>query len=184
MEPKQTAIALVFKQVVDGDIRKLAAQSNDSQTGGGARDLRFPLVPFQEPLTKFFPNVIGKSANGGLVRQGTMVWVIDSKNRQKYNVELHPPTNARPKEIRIARIHDLDPMQDCPTPTDSDPVFLLLTLDTSSTFRCDFARLSDLSRDWHPDIAQLVGRSLVAMRGRNAACGYKDFQTEMEYVHE
>jgi len=183
-EPKRTAVAVVFKQVMDGDVRKLAAQSNDSPTGGGARDLRFPMVPFQGPLTKFFPNVVGHSANGGPVRQGTMVWVIDSRNQQKYNVELHPPTNARPREIRIARIHDLDPMQHCPTPTDSDPVFLFLTLDTSSTFRCDFARLSDLSRDWHPEIAQLVRRSLVAMRGKNAACGFKDFQTETEYVHE
>ena len=32
---------VVYKKIVDGDLRKFSATSNDTQTGGGARDLRF-----------------------------------------------------------------------------------------------------------------------------------------------
>lgn len=32
---------ILFKEIVDGDVRKIHADSNDSDTGGGARDFRF-----------------------------------------------------------------------------------------------------------------------------------------------
>ena len=68
-------MAVLFKQVREGDIRKLAAQSNDAPTGGGARDLRFPAEPFAPVLHLFFPDVVGTSSNGGEIRKGTLAWV-------------------------------------------------------------------------------------------------------------
>ncbi|WP_264802920.1 hypothetical protein, partial [Acetobacter fabarum] len=32
---------ILYKEIVAGDLRKILAQSNDSDTGGGARDFRF-----------------------------------------------------------------------------------------------------------------------------------------------
>ena len=32
---------IIYKKIVDGDLRKFSATSNDQPSGGGARDLRF-----------------------------------------------------------------------------------------------------------------------------------------------
>lgn len=34
---------ILFHEIADGDVRKFNAESNDADTGGGARDLRFSL---------------------------------------------------------------------------------------------------------------------------------------------
>lgn len=178
------AIAVIFKQIRDGDIRKIAAESNDAPTGGGAQDLRFPAEPFAAVLPLFFPDVIANSANGGEIRQGTMVWRQENELESKYLVELHPPTNARPTEARIARIDDLAPMQFCPTPTDFNPVFVIFTLDSNGTFRCDFALVSDLNEIWHQDIASCIIRSLDSIRGKKSACGFINLKNGTEYLHQ
>jgi hypothetical protein len=177
------AMAVLFKQVREGDIRKLAAQSNDAPTGGGARDLRFPAEPFAPVLHLFFPDVVGTSSNGGEIRKGTLAWV-NASGVERFPVELHPPTDARPTEARIARINDLEPLQECPDPDDNDPVFVIFTLDGDRSFRCDFATTSDLHLKWHPDIASPMLRSLDVIRGKKSACGYINLISGMEYLHQ
>lgn len=39
----------IFKELVEGDFRKFFAQSNDTDSGGGARDLRY------KPQKEFYP---------------------------------------------------------------------------------------------------------------------------------
>lgn len=49
------AIAEVLcHEITEADIRKINATSNDAQTGGGARDLRFS-IDFAPCLDRFFP---------------------------------------------------------------------------------------------------------------------------------
>ena len=49
-------ILVVFKQLVEGDLRKFKAESNDADTGGGARDLRFrPYDRFDGAFERLFP---------------------------------------------------------------------------------------------------------------------------------
>lgn len=45
---------ILFHEIADGDVRKFNAESNDADTGGGARDLRFSLR-FEAVLDRFFP---------------------------------------------------------------------------------------------------------------------------------
>jgi hypothetical protein len=177
------ALAVIFKQIREGDIRKIAAESNDAPTGGGAQDLRFPALPFANVFGLYFPNVVRYSENGGEIRRGTMVWRNKNAIDNQYKVELHPPTNARPREARIARIDDLPPMQACPDPSELDPVFVIFTLDGNGTFRCDFARVSDLHASWHHEVSSPILRSLEAIRGKKSACGFIDFKNGREYLH-
>ena len=176
-------LAIVFKQMLDGDVRKLAAESNDSPTGGGARDLRFPDAPFRAVLDRFFPKVTSVSHNGGEVRSGRLVWHHDNKT-DVYDVECWPPTDARPTECRIARIHGLPPLLQCPEPQFGDPVFIILTLDSTGDFRADYARESELASRWRTEIASPIRRSLDSARTGRAACGWYLIPENLEYLHE
>ena len=40
-EPAAYAALILYKKIVNGDLRKFSATSNDQPNGGGARDLRF-----------------------------------------------------------------------------------------------------------------------------------------------
>jgi hypothetical protein len=40
-KPPTAAARILYKEIVEGDLRKFRAESNDAATGGGARDLRF-----------------------------------------------------------------------------------------------------------------------------------------------
>ena len=47
---------VIYKKIVDGDLRKFSATSNDQPSGGGARDLRF------SPAKDFFTSIcLGRS---------------------------------------------------------------------------------------------------------------------------
>ena len=49
---------VIYKKIVDGDLRKFAATSNDQPTGGGARDLRFsPAKEFMGAFKNYFLNL-------------------------------------------------------------------------------------------------------------------------------
>lgn len=182
MADQPRPIAVVFKEILEGDLRKLAAESNDSPSGGGARDLRIPYEPFLPILRLFFPDVIDTSKNGGEVRRGRLDWPHDDIV-ESYDVDLWPPTDARPSEGRIARIHDLPPLHQCPEASETDPVFIVLTLDDTGSFRADFAQVSDLHSQWHHDVAGPILRSLDAAPAGKAACGYINFRSDTEYLH-
>lgn len=177
------AVAVIFKQIKPGDYRKLAAESNDATTGGGARDFRFPSAPFAPVLEIFFPKIVGTSANGGNIRRGSLVWSNALLN-ERYEVDLHPPTDARPTEARISRINSLEPLQACPEPDDLIPLFVIFTLDKDGTFRCDFANTNELNEHWHTDIVRPILESLDVIQGNNSAMGWVDFNTGMEYLHQ
>lgn len=56
--PQAIVERILYKEIVEGDLRKLLAQSNDSTTGGGARDFRFGSFTKLKPaIKKMFPNV-------------------------------------------------------------------------------------------------------------------------------
>ena len=83
---------VIYKKIVDGDLRKFSATSNDQPSGGGARDLRFsPAGEFMTAFEKMFPH---RENN---VLYGRFSWAgYDSTD-----VFINPPTNSRPNEIRI-----------------------------------------------------------------------------------
>lgn len=104
---------IVWKQLNDGDYRKFVAESNDSRTGGGARDLRFRHFDEFEPiLGQMFP---GRSPNQGPrgveVFTGTIAWKEGASTRRMEG-KIWPPTTVRPNEGRLATVDMYKPFSD------------------------------------------------------------------------
>lgn len=86
-----------FHETTMGDVRKLANESADSNSGGGARDLRQNAEDFQEMLLNgIFTELSTKTSSNGTVYKTP-------------GLDLHffPPTSARPNETRMSRISDV-----------------------------------------------------------------------------
>lgn len=104
LRPERPAL-IFFQEIKPGDVRKQRAQSNDASSGGGARDLRIrPADKFTPILANMFPDVGSEEG----VLQGTVHWLDDRDEVQAATVELWRPTDARPGEARIGRIHLID----------------------------------------------------------------------------
>lgn len=95
-----TPVLTVFRQVLPGDVRKLRAESNDADTGGGARDLRFRGQPVVRQLLRMFTQ---PTAERGVMR-GRIHWATNPGTGHA-DVELWRPTQARPNEVRLNTIH-------------------------------------------------------------------------------
>lgn len=102
MSNNKKPLLVFFKEILVGDLRKQNAISNDSATGGGARDMRIP-VTVGEYLKPFFPEQ--STADG--VRRGIVQWEEGPELVSQAEIELWRPTAARPSENRIACIHRL-----------------------------------------------------------------------------
>lgn len=166
---------VVYKKIVEGDLSKFTATSNVTQSGGGARDLRF------SPANEFFP-IFQKmftcfDENGAL--RGFFSW----ENHENTEVFIHPPTNSRPNEVRIARIHECFPAN--VIPNDSTDCILLLVFDNLGKISPYFTSQHSLVHDaWHPLIKQPILEGLNAERNSKiTAMGFIDFETGRTYTN-
>lgn len=108
------AIAEVLcHEISEADIRKINASSNDAQTGGGARDLRFRME-FKPCLDRLFPDEV--TYEGKTPYRIGMFEHYDSEGRRTVERVRYAfqPTNARLGEIRIAQINKVDFFLDVP----------------------------------------------------------------------
>ena len=103
---------ILLQNIEDGDRRKFIAKSNDSASGGGARDLRFrPETKFLPFFRRMLPNKIYKTRKAKSVSfqievlSGTVKWKETSGDKSA-TMEIWPSTDARPNECRIARISE------------------------------------------------------------------------------
>ena len=174
-------LAIFWQELLPGDIRKIEAQSNDAQTGGGARDLRFPDAPFRPVLERMFPEE--GQVRGRPVRHGTLVWEDAKGTSQHQEIEYWPPTSARPGEGRIARIHEIEPLQQ-PPEAGGDTVLLVLVLDDLKQLRAYYTTSGELRDKWHDDVAQPI---LVCLgkesKGGVARRGWLDLIDGTSYCH-
>ena len=106
---------IVFREILEGDRLKFIAQSNISDTGGGARDLRFRgWDQMEEVLRKLFPGTeVAKRRRAGAdtleIYSGRFHWLRKSDGVEvSREALLEPPTDARPNEARITRVHEYD----------------------------------------------------------------------------
>lgn len=99
---------VVYRELLAGDIRKLLAQSNISKSGGGARDLRLPYRAFRDVMARMLPNTRTRTSHGGwttTILSGPVVHAVNGGDLVPHNLEYWSPTEARPSEGRIARVH-------------------------------------------------------------------------------
>jgi hypothetical protein len=93
-----------FKEVMAGDIEKYHLRSSTAGTGGGARDLRIAPADVFQPLLS---QVISESTARPRVTHGAVRSLVGRGRITETDVELWPPTNARPNELRITRFYEV-----------------------------------------------------------------------------
>lgn len=164
---------VIYKKIVEGDLSKFTATSNITQSGGGARDLRF------SPSTEFFPAFQRMFTQSGSVLRGYFSWA----NHTDTEVEVHPPTNARPNEVRIGKIHECFPQN--VIPNNATDCILLIVLDSAGKvfpyFTSQFSLIHD---NWHPAIKDPILEGLNAQRSsKTTAMGYVDIENGRSYTN-
>lgn len=185
---------ILYKELVEGDLRKLQAQSNDADTGGGARDFRFGSYKTLLPVIRqMFPRTVKESRKRGgqLVQidvfQGTFSWRDAKGNSYSEEAYFEPPTDVRPSEGRIARVHDY-PCFDASNVTigvGNRVLLLLIQLDDGSVWP-HYAEERSLRTPgaWHSVVAQELLDCLDAVRPANqAVIGYRDFTNAGRYCN-
>ncbi|MBF4237467.1 hypothetical protein, partial [Vibrio anguillarum] len=125
---------ILYKEIVPGDLRKIHAVSNDADTGGGARDFRFgSYQSIAATVMQMFPIPVVESRRRSGVLVPTTIYSGKFYWKQNGIVQtamsyFEPPTDARPAEGRITKVHEQPSLSTAlmPTPTDGNRVFLLL----------------------------------------------------------
>ncbi len=175
---------VVFKEIVPGDLRKFKAESNDADTGGGARDLRFrPYDEFAPIFRKLFPNVRRETRTREKkkatveVFEGRFYWQDKAGKVQSKEATFEPPTSARPGEGRIPVVYTYPPLNDIP-PTNEGRIVVLLVQRTDGHVWPAFATEKSLrSGEWDESVAKAILQCLDTERkGGQAARGYVDFE--------
>lgn len=193
MTTTEPRVALVvYKEIVDGDMRKLLAESNDAKTGGGARDLRLPAKAFRPVMHQIFTKD-GVGRGGKAIKIAEILYLDADDRPHKTQLEYWPPTPSRPSEDRIARIHASPALGGQLPRTDLGRVFVLFIKFSDGTVRCLYAYEDEL-RDptiWARELSSTVLGCLASADLRNGnrptntvpAQGYYNFSTGQGYCH-
>ena len=185
---------ILYKELVEGDLRKLQAKSNDADTGGGARDFRFGAYNTLLPVIKqMFPQTVKENRKrGGQIVQidvfkGVFSWRNAMGGVQSKEAYFEPPTDVRPSEGRIARVHEY-PCFDAShvkIGAGNRVLLLLIQLHDGSVWPHYAEEVSLRTPNaWHPVVAKELLDCLDAVRPVNqAVIGYRDFTNAGRYCN-
>ena len=186
---------ILYKEIVPGDLRKILAQSNDSDSGGGARDLRFGSYSKVLPvIEKMFPKKTKeKRKRQGVVEkidvfQGEFFWHNDKGKVERKDSFFESPTDVRPSEGRIARVHEYGCFDTGRMPQGGvgNRVLLLLVQLKDGSVWPYYAeeRTLRVKGKWDPVVARELLDCLDAKRAANrAVIGYRDFDNAARYCN-
>ena len=183
--PKPSGIALViYKEITDADRKKVRKKSNDSPTGGGARDFRFsPYPSFKAVFEAMFPARRKVSRKRGStkisidVRVGEFSWTDpQTGNTASLEAIFETPTDPRPNEGRVTKVPQYLPLQVLP-PSNERSVVIFVMHDDGSVWP-EYVTVAALqSGAWHASIAKPILACLNAKRAANVdPRGYIDFR--------
>lgn len=185
---------ILYKELVEGDLRKLQAKANDSDSGGGARDFRFRSFDTLLPvIKKMFPQTVQEKRrrNKQLVLvdifKSNFYWYDAKQNVVSKEAYMEPPTSARPGEGRIARIHEYACFDASKVKigVGNRVLLLLIQLNDGSVWPY-YAQEKSLRTpgDWHPAVAKVLLDCLDALRPVNqAVLGFKDFTNHENFCN-
>lgn len=186
---------ILYKEIVQGDLRKIHAVSNDAETGGGARDFRFgSYQSIAATVMQMFPKPVIESRrrNGVLVPttiySGFFYWRDQRGNVFQQNSYFEPPTDARPSEGRITRVHEQPCLSTAlmPTPALGNRIFLLLIQLLDSTVWPYYAEEQTLRTAglWDPRVADRMLKCIDSPRRVDqAVIGFFDFVNGGSYCN-
>lgn len=178
---------ILYKEIVEGDRRKADAESNDSTSGGGARDFRFPYEAVLPAVELIFPTKVVR--RGKPVHQGTFLWKEPGSTQVVSKAaEFMSPTRSRPSEGWMSQV----PKFSC-FDTDRIPqggvgnrVLLLLIQLHDQTVWPHFAEESTLrvKGAWDPSVADELLSCIDAQRAVNrAVIGFIDFANSRRFCN-
>lgn len=162
-------VEVLCHEITEADIRKINATSNDAQTGGGARDLRFS-IDFAPCLDRFFSQEITVERNTPY-RIGMFEHYDESGKRTTELVRYaYQPTNARPGEVRIAQINKVDFFLDLPAVKGGDgALFMAFIRKSEGIPQAQYLTERQIEAPGsHPVIAAAMREALSKRRGNNA----------------
>jgi len=195
---------LVYKELLQGDYRKLSGTSNDTPSGGGARDLRFPYHAFDGVFARLLRGEQVLTRKRGAIRQEINVRsgavyldeeTIDGVVTTQAEMLWESPTDSRATEGRIPRVHASPAAQqllrarDQMQAVDGRPprVFALFVQDDNGELRVHYAYEHDLrAGEWATAVARPILEHLdnINRRRDRAVNGYIDFMTNTHYAHD
>lgn len=187
---------VLWKEILPGDRRKFVAQSHDSDTGGGARDLRFRgdkelenLILAMFPVTE----QVKRKRNRVLIdvtrHRGDFYWKSGAGSAEKTHSEaayIEPPTSARAGEWRITRVHNYGVFRGpIPLAAPGSRVLLLLIQTDDGKIWPRFATEASLrTGKWSKAVSQLILGCLDSKKAtRRASYGFFDLQTGRTHCH-
>lgn len=175
-------VEVLFHQITEADIKKVEASSNNAETGGGARDLRFS-IRFKDCLDRFFPEVVTKDGKSEY-KIGSFRY-IDSSNHEQVitNVKYaFKPTASRPNEIRIAQINTLEFFRDMPVLSHDDGLLFMCFMRFDEGL--PLAQYVTQKRSCAPKssrkIAEAMARAIDETKGNSAVV----FSVSLDWVKE
>lgn len=187
---------ILYKEIVEGDLRKILAQSNDADTGGGARDFRFGSYKKLMGVIKLmFPDIVKENRKrDGVVSQldvfkGTFYWQKTAGGKiYSKDSFFEPPTDARRTEGRIARVHEYGCFDTSLIPKGGagNRVILLLIQNYDGGVWPHFAEEQSLRKpgDWDEVVAKELLKCMDATRAEGrAVIGFRDFAAKSSYCN-
>lgn len=186
----RTPARMLYREIVEGDFRKFEAKSNDTDSGGGARDLRFrPYEKLKPTIDQMFPVTTTETTNQRTIQvaKGEFKWLDDKGNVQTKDAYFYPPTDARPNEGRLARVHTYPCFTNKQPPTNMGRILVLLTQLPDGSVWPSFATEQDMltNPQWNQTVAKALLGCLHAKRSSNkVATGFYDFQAKMSFCND
>ena len=162
-------VRILYQEVRTATILKVFTESAEADTGGGARDLRLsPYSRFGPFMERMLTRAEVRGA-GVIVRLGTATWGDGSITRE---IAFWPPTNARPREGRIATISSLPPLVN--PPEDLDGAVFLFVQDENDLIWVRYATSDQLRRSM-PEVGDAIRACLHRSAANRIASGYIEY---------
>lgn len=177
---------IIFREVMDGDLKKFTATAAPSGTGGGARDLRFrPFDKFDGVFARALPRREKVERRREGEREEIEIYtakanVVRSNNESfKKEIAFEPPTTARPNEGRLARVHDLN----LDVPEGEGRLLILIIQDGKDELIITFFSEKDLeSGKWHAAVNDFFKEVFSQPARASATQGYIDFEQKSRWI--
>lgn len=172
-------VARVFYQELrQGDLLKHQAESNQAATGGGARDLRIsPEAQFRPLFERLFPGRRMKVSKGRNVSilYGPVRWSPTDERE----VEVWPPTDPRPYELRIAQIN-----KSFPAIPEGGRVFVLLIQNDRHEVWGHYVTEADIrDTDFNPRVSKTIIDCIDRTPPHRSVRGFLDLESGGSYCH-
>jgi hypothetical protein len=186
---KVIPVLVMYKELTQADLRKLVATSNDAPSGGGARDLRLPHSAFKNVMAQLLPGVRqerrGKNIDPDAIVQFGSVHYFDNDVEMQTELVYWPPTDARPAEGRIAKVHSSPALGGRLPDDDKGRVFVMFIKWQNAMVQVVYAYEDDLRKDeWAPEVSGPILKCLrdSDLRGKSVQ-GYIDLMEDRGYCH-